>query len=364
MAQGPDCAAAQGPDCATAQGSDGAASPAAARAAALQAQWALLRPQDGPVRVQDLQRIFGGASRETWRFRLQRADGSVQPMILRLDPADSLIATEREREAAALRAFEGSEVPVPQVVLVQADPRPLGGAFMAMRAIEGGEAGPMRLAGPAYAGHHDRMAEQTWRTLGRIACRDPAALGDARSGLDAATAWSHELEHWAEVLQRESAQPQPIAQAALRWLRRHPPPPAQRLAVVHGDYRIGNLLFAPDGELLGVLDWEMAHAGDPLEDLAWGLGRVWCFNRDERVCGIAARAQAIAHWERASGLRAEPQALHWWELLNALKGQAIWLGAARAFERGENTDLMMAFAAWMLSNSQDRAILELMGQLP
>ena len=67
---------------------------------------------------------------------------------------------------------------------------------------------------------------------------------------------------------------------------------------------------------------------------------------------------------RIKPLRADPADLHWWELFSCVKGQAIWLGAARAFERGENTDLMMAFAAWMLSNSQDRAILELMGQLP
>ena len=76
------------------------------------------------------------------------------------------------------------------------------------------------------------------------------------------------------------------------------------------------------------------------------------------------RQQAIGWWEQASGLRADPTALHWWELFSCIKGQAIWLSAARAFERGDNSDLLMAFAAWMLSNSQDRAVLELMGHLP
>ena len=69
------------------------------------------------------------------------------------------------------------------------------------------------------------------------------------------------------------------------------------------------------------------------------------------------RPQTNDWWERASGL-------HWWELFPCVKGQAIWLGAARVFERGENTDLMMASAAWVLSTSQDRAMLELTGQLP
>ena len=133
--------------------------------------------------------------------------------------------------------------------------------------------------------------------------------------------------------------------------------------MVHGDYRTGNFLASADGQIRAILDWEMAHRGDPLEDLAWSLNRAWCFQGDDRAGGLAARDVAIAHWEQASGLRADPAALHWWELLACVKGQGIWLGAARAFAQGANRDLMMAFAAWLLTNSQDRAMLELMGHL-
>jgi aminoglycoside phosphotransferase (APT) family kinase protein len=120
---------------------------------------------------------------------------------------------------------------------------------------------------------------------------------------------------------------------------------------------------SPDGTIRAILDWEMVHLGDPLEDLAWSLNRSWSFGDRGYAGGLVPRAEAIAAWERASGLVADPRALHWWELLACVKGQAIWLSAARTFESGGQRDLMLAFAAWLLMNSQDRAILELMGHL-
>ena len=165
------------------------------------------------------------------------------------------------------------------------------------------------------------------------------------------------------MIGRDALEPQPIAQAAIRWLVAHPPAPAQRIAIVHGDYRTGNFLFDPQGDIRAILDWEMVHLGDPLEDLAWGMNRSWRFQNNALVGGLATRQQAIDWWELASGLRADPAALHWWELFSCVKGQAIWLTAARTLERGANRDLIMAIAAWMMTNSQDRAILELMGRL-
>ena len=200
--------------------------------------------------------------------------------------------------------------------------------------------------------------------ISRIATKDPAALASVLEPVAPADAWRRELDHWSGVIGRDALEPQPIAQAAIRWLVAHPPAPAQRVAIVHGDYRTGNFLFDPQGDIRAILDWEMVHLGDPLEDLAWGMNRSWRFQNNALVGGLTSRQQAIGWWEQASGLRADPTALHWWELFSCIKGQAIWLSAARAFERGDNSDLLMAFAAWMLSNSQDRAVLELMGHLP
>jgi len=319
------------------------------------------------VGVRDLQRVFGGASRETWRFQLVvSVDGQEQAhaLILRRDPAASLIDTERKREFSAYRAFEGSRVPVPKTWWLEEDPSHLGSPFFVMEAVLGAEASPAKLMAEPYRQHHARTAHQVWTALGDIAKADIAPLTAVCEGTAVDRAWRTELQHWVHLVHKHAQEPQPITEAAIRWLYANPPTPAQRLSIVHGDYRVGNLLMATDGSLRAVLDWEMAHLGDPLEDLAWSINRSWCFQRDDRVGGITQRAEAIAAWVQSSGLTAPPEALRWWEVFSCVKGQAIWLGAAHAFSGGHNRDVMMAFAAWMLTNSQERAMLELMGHLP
>ncbi|MDB5493096.1 MAG: hypothetical protein JWP86_433, partial [Phenylobacterium sp.] len=116
------------------------------------------------------------------------------------------------------------------------------------------------------------------------------------------------------------------------------------------------------GEIHGVLDWEMAHLGDPLEDLAWGFNPVWQFGRG-LAGGLLPQDKAVEIWEQASGLTADPAALHWWILFNCVKGQAIWVGSAAAFIRGGNREPIMIYPPWLLLNAQDRAILKLMGKL-
>ena len=100
-----------------------------------------------------------------------------------------------------------------------------------------------------------------------------------------------------------------------------------------------------------------------LEDLAWGFNPVWQFGRPDLEGGLVAKTEAVAIWEQASGLKADPAALHWWTLFNCVKGQAIWVGSARAFIDGGNREPIMIYPAWWLLNAQDRAILKVMGRL-
>ena len=102
-------------------------------------------------------------------------------------------------------------------------------------------------------------------------------------------------DHWLRDLDDDELEPQPITRAAIRWLRANPPPPAQRISVVHADYRTGNFLVDERGTIRGILDWELAHLGDPLEDLAWGINRVWCWNRDERAGGLLPKRRRDPH---------------------------------------------------------------------
>ena len=132
---------------------------------------------------------------------------------------------------------------------------------------------------------------------------------------------------------------------------------------MHADFRTGNFLYDTEGGIHAILDWEMAHLGDPLEDLAWGINPVWRWAKDERAGGLALREEAIRIWERASGLRAEPAALRWWEVFSSVKGQAIWVSSAKEFTSGKNQDLVLALSGWLMGNSQDRAALLDLGKL-
>lgn len=320
-------------------------------------------------RVRALERIFGGASRETWRFVLEYGEGEAavsRRLILRRDPEGSLIETERAVEFAVLRGFHGTGVPVPEPLWLEAERHWLDHPFFVMEELVGFESSPQLVVAPPYAAHAAKLARQKWSILGEIARADPKALalGDVMEPVAPDACWSRELAYWEARIDRDEMAPQPVIRAAIRWLRRHPPPPAQKVGVVHGDYRTGNFLYDADGNIRAILDWEMAHLGDPLEDLAWGINPVWRWARDGRAGGLAHRDEAIRIWEEASGLRAEPASLHWWEVFSSVKGQAIWISGAREFSTGRNQDPILALSSWLMGNSQDRAALYDLGHLP
>jgi aminoglycoside phosphotransferase (APT) family kinase protein len=325
-------------------------------------------PQATDVAASHVDRIHGGASRETYRFRLRHREAGREVerrLILRRDPPGSLIETDRAAEFAAYRAFHGSAVPVPEALWLESDSRWLDHPFFVMEELVGFEASPQAILAPPYLQHHERLAREKWSILGAIAAADPEKLGlaGALEVIDPAAAWRRELDHWTAVIDEDELAPQPIARAAIRRLRRAPPPPPRRLHVVHGDFRTGNFLYDAEGAIRGILDWEMAHLGDPVEDLAWSLNRVWCWGRDERVGGLTTKENAIHIWEQASGLRADPEALRWWELFSSVKGLAIWISGGHEYQEGTNKDPVLAFSSIWLTNAQDRAALEAMGKL-
>lgn len=324
-------------------------------------------PQAREIGVEGLSRISGGASRETYRFTLSWTEGGQRlsrKLILRRDPPASLIDTERRIEFEAYRAFYGSSVPVPEMLWLEEGSEPLDHPFFIAQELEGYQAAPAILWTPPYLDTHTKLAQAKWSILGQIARADPAELGldQVMTAVVPADCATRELSYWEGVLNEDEAEPLPITRAAIRWLRANLPPPPAQIRVVHGDYRTGNFLYDTDGVIHGILDWEMAHLGDPLEDLGWSLNPVWSFGR-ELAGGLVPSEQAVANWEAASGMTANPAALHWWTLFNCVKGQAIWISSARAFIDGGNREPIMVYPPWALQNAQDRAILKVMGKL-
>ena len=135
-----------------------------------------------------------------------------------------------------------------------------------------------------------------------------------------------------------SGHPHPTFELAFRWLERNRPP-LQRPTLVHGDFRLGNLMIGADG-LRAVLDWELAHLGDPMEDLGWLCVKAWRFGAPKPVAGVGDYRDLIDAYAAESGLEVDPDVVHWWEVLGTLKwgimcimqAQSHLSGAARSHE--------------------------------
>jgi aminoglycoside phosphotransferase (APT) family kinase protein len=300
--------------------------------------------------VANLARIPGGASRETYRFRARYSErGKLvdRGLILRRDPASSLIETERSGEYRAYDAFHKLGLPVPEPIALELGGAALERPFFVMAEVENCTTGGIMSPEP-YGEHRQSVGRQFYSVLGRIAAADPneIGLGDFDGAKNVHDAAMHELTRWQKVIDEDEREPQPIVRAALRWLRKNPPPAALKISVVHGDYRTGNFLIDVNGEIRAILDWEMSHLGDPLEDLGWAIDPLWAGADPARPGGMIPRADAIRIWEEASGLKADPKALHWWEIFASLKGAAIWISAALEYDEGRNIDPINAFSGW------------------
>ncbi len=315
-------------------------------------------PQASNVEVAGVSRIHGGASRETFRLSATWKEGGrdvARPLVLRRDPVASLIETERDLEYNAYRAFHPTGLPVPEPLFLETELKWLDRPFFVMEQIVGCAAGSPFNPDP-YGPLAEKIGRQFWTHLGRIAAAEPKDIGFEMEAVAPGECWKRELDKWEKVIDEDELSPQPIARAAIRWLRRNPPPPAQKLSVVHGDYRTGNFLFNEEGDIKAILDWEMCHLGDPLEDIAWAADPLWAFATPDRPGGMIPRAEALHLWQEASGLKIDPVGLRWWEIFNSLKGLAIWISAGKEYHTGANRDPILALSSWYCTDMHDRIL--------
>ena len=124
--------------------------------------------------------------------------------------------------------------------------------------------------------------------------------------------------------------PRPVFELALRWLRDRDPGPAGEVTLVHGDFRHGNLIIGPDG-VRAVLDWELAHTGDPMEDLGWVCVNSWRFGEiDKPVGGFRSREELFAGYE-AAGRRVDSERVKFWEVMGTLRWGVMCCGMMQRF---------------------------------
>jgi len=258
--------------------------------------------------VGEPRQLTGGASRQVWAVEVRGADGRSQEVVLRRDPPGHGDAERMRAEVACLRAASAAGVPVP-AVLASGDTAPgIDAPYLVMDMVVG-ESIPRKLQrDPELDEVRKHLADDMGYVLGQIHSADIGTLGmlDTGDPLDAI-----------EAVYRDLDQPRPAVEIGLRWLRENRP--AKRPdALVHGDFRLGNVLVDGAG-IRGVLDWELAHLGDPIEDLGWLCVRAWRFGAQPPVAGIGTREQLLDGYERATGIRPSDAELHWWEAYGTLR---------------------------------------------
>jgi len=293
---------------------------------------------EAALRVSELRRLAGGASRELWSLDLEIAqEGRTRrlELVLRRDPPGRVGESDRSHEFALLRAAASAGVPVPRVYWCSTDPAILGSPFFLMDRVAG-ETLPRRLLRDAeYATTRSRLTGELGAILSHIHAidLDRPELAEWVASTGGASTARAEVERIAEGVRQLAVEPHPVLDLAERWLLERAPEPSGR-ALVHGDYRVGNLIFDTEG-IRAVLDWELAHVGDPIEDLGWLCVRAWRFGNDAlAVGGVGSREELIEAYQDAGGRPVDPAALRFWEACGNFKLALVFISQARVFLDG------------------------------
>ncbi len=314
------------------------------------------------MRLSDFQLLAVGPASVTIGFDAgyEDAHGPVRRgFVLRLQRRAEIMDAEQALDFAAYRSVQGRGVPAPMPIALVEDTSVLGAPFMLVERIERSNAASPFQTAP-YGAYGALIGREFFTVLGRLAAIDPngTEIGEVLVAPDPDACWKRELDYWEDVLGAEALGPAPIAEAAIRRLRKNPPPSPRLLSIVHGDFRHGNFLHDGRGRITAVLDWEMAHLGDPIEDLAWSLDPIWSLGKPELAAGLIDRKEAISLWESAFGFEFEPERFRWWSLFSMIKGLAIWARNARMFATGEQLDPMLALSGWYCTARHNQLLAE------
>jgi aminoglycoside phosphotransferase (APT) family kinase protein len=272
-----------------------------------------LAPKLGGTRVLEARALSGGASQELWLVVLESADGPVR-LVLRRAPelrTASDLSIPIGVEARLVRLAYAHGVPSPRVLHILAPEDGLGAGFF-MAHVDGEALGGRIVKDAAFAEARPKLARQ----CGEILAGVHALPREVELPTKSASQVIDALEHHCRL----EDQPRPVFSLAIRWLRERVREAPQ--TIVHGDFRNGNLLIGPDG-VRAVLDWELAHVGDPMADLGWICVNSWRFGMiDLPVGGFGTREDLYAGYEAAGGVL-DLERAHFWEVLGTLRWGVI-----------------------------------------
>ena len=292
-----------------------------------------------PGDVSGLTRLTGGATKVTWSFDARVGDAS-EPLILQQsfprpapagDPMAALPRIAGADEAALLGVAAKAEIPVATVRATLVPEDGLGVGLITER-LDGETLGPRIARDARFAGVRPQLAAQCGRVLAALHRIDRAS---APFLIEHGPATQLALYR---AIYESFDHPQPALEIAFRWAAAHAPVSAPT-AVVHGDFRNGNFVVGADG-IRAVLDWEIAHLGDPMEDLGWLCVKTWRFGGAAPVGGFGSREALFSAYEGAGGVVDRARVLFWeafgcvkWSVMCMMKGQGGHRGGRRDLEQ-------------------------------
>lgn len=301
----------------------------------------LLRHRTGAedVTLGNVYRMVGGSSRETWSVDA-RLDDETRNLVVRVGARSSVLGETDVDEFALLQAAHAAGVRVPEPYF--RGNKTFGEPCYVMERVEGETLGHRLVHKPRYKEAREVIVGQMARSLARIHAIDVDGpeLGFLQRPARGKTPAEDRLERLRRQYEDKRLDPHPSFELAFRWLRDHLPE-AERVTLVHGDYRVGNVIFGEDG-LRAVLDWEGAHVGDPRMDLGWMCVRAWRFGAEAPVAGIAGRDELLEAYERESGVTVDREAVRFWEVFGNLRWGVITMLQARRSLDAEESDVELA----------------------
>ncbi|ORW56528.1 acyl-CoA dehydrogenase [Mycolicibacterium peregrinum] len=282
------------------------------------------------VAVENLRELTGGASRTTWSFDAV-TDATRRALILRTGAPDEVHAG-MELEAGAQRAAAQAGAPVPHVIVADNSVAALGDPFLICDFI-GGETIVRRIQRMLDDAGRARLLTQCAQALAAIHRADPPPL-PGLTELDQVSQWRTQLDEMGDTTA--------TFEWVFRWLEANRPP-ASPVRLVHGDFRMGNVIVDASG-LAAVLDWELVHLGEVYEDLAWFCIRAWRFGApaDLGAGGLGSIENFLSAYEAAGGQTLDRSAMRWWLVLATLRWGVICRYQAERHLSGQTRSVELA----------------------
>jgi aminoglycoside phosphotransferase (APT) family kinase protein len=305
----------------------------------------------GEVDIVDLRRHNEGFSWETYTFRARwpQPGGEFRErgLVVRREPDDGILPPYDAAAQHALHAalLEHSAVPMPALYWLEEDQDVLGRPFYVMELVEGTIPVQWAADDPALFPDEDARRDvglqfvDVLASIHQVDWRRPGfeALDRARSPQDTS---AHEVQRLVALYERHVRVEIPVVREAFEWLRARPCS-SRRLVLCHGDYRIGNFIIDRRRRIAAILDWEMAHVGDPARDVAWAAMKLFR-GRSRKWSHLLEPEEFLARYEERTGLAFTPEVLHHWTVMTLVTTTIAHLAAARAFEEGRSGDLRLA----------------------